>query len=85
MNLYLYLSIADGLNECSLYCMASGYRMFAQLADKVDDGTICGKHGHSACYNGTCSRKRPKVSIIMTGIYLVFCVYLSSLIVAPAF
>eukprot|EP00794_Sanderia_malayensis_P009974 gene9974-10997_t len=55
--------IRDGLNECKLYCMAKGFRMFVELAKTVQDGTPCGKHGNNACYNGTCLRKKPKVQI----------------------
>lgn len=52
--------LRDGLNECRLYCMAKGFRMFVELANRVDDGTPCGKNGNRACYSGICSRTKPK-------------------------
>ena len=55
------LLFADGLNECRLYCMAKGFRMFVELANRVDDGTPCGKNGNKACFSGICSRARPQV------------------------
>ena len=43
-----------GLDECRLYCLASGHRMFAPLGN-VKDGTICGKTDRKMqCQDGRC-------------------------------
>ncbi|XP_065059610.1 ADAMTS-like protein 4 [Rhopilema esculentum] len=57
---YVWLPyIREGLSECRLYCMAKGFRMFVELANRVDEGTPCGKKGNEACFNGICSRAKP--------------------------
>ena len=38
--------------------------MFVELANRVDEGTPCGKNGNRACYGGICSRAKPKVGLI---------------------
>ncbi|XP_028398930.1 thrombospondin type-1 domain-containing protein 4-like isoform X2 [Dendronephthya gigantea] len=46
------------LDECKLYCLASGHKFYAKLKNHVENGTPCGKIYSKVCIEGKC-QKRP--------------------------
>ena len=44
----------EHLDECRLYCMASGHKFYARLKNHVNIGTPCGKDYSKVCIKGKC-------------------------------
>jgi len=42
------------IDRCHLYCQVEGSAAFYKLAEKVVDGTACGRHDHDMCVDGEC-------------------------------